>query len=170
MINSAKSTRPSGWSTGQWIAKLADTFGKLSSTHHLTLEHVMDRTLDLFTAAYVEAALWSSNDDSDVPLDKNYDVDDIADETLQRMIDDCKKFQAEQFPNGIPGHWSVRHYTGEYSLEAYAGHDFWLTRNGHGAGFWDGDWRKDIGRKLTDASKVFGQVDLYVGDDGKIYA
>jgi|TARA_R110000744_G_scaffold366338_1_gene475354 hypothetical protein len=20
------------------------------------------------------------------------------------------------------------------------GHDFWLTRNGHGAGFWDGDW------------------------------
>lgn len=22
-----------------------------------------------------------------------------------------------------------------------AGHDLWLTRNGHGAGFWDGDWR-----------------------------
>lgn len=21
------------------------------------------------------------------------------------------------------------------------GHDFWLTRNGHGAGFWDGDWK-----------------------------
>ena len=20
------------------------------------------------------------------------------------------------------------------------GHDFWLTRNGHGAGFWDGGW------------------------------
>ena len=23
---------------------------------------------------------------------------------------------------------------------ARAGTDFWLTRNGHGAGFWDGDW------------------------------
>ena len=25
-------------------------------------------------------------------------------------------------------------------VDEYAGHDFWLTRNGHGAGFWDGDW------------------------------
>jgi hypothetical protein len=49
-----------------------------------------------------------------------------------------------------------------------AGHDFWLTRNGHGAGFWDRGLG-DVGDRLTDAAHVYGSVDLYVGDDGLIY-
>jgi hypothetical protein len=48
------------------------------------------------------------------------------------------------------------------------GHDFWLTRNGHGAGFWDGELG-DIGDRLTEASKAFGEVCLTVCDDGEIY-
>ncbi len=53
---------------------------------------------------------------------------------------------------------------------AMAGHDFWLTRCGHvGAGFWDGDWPQDVSDRLTEASEKFGDVDLYVGDDGMIY-
>jgi hypothetical protein len=51
-----------------------------------------------------------------------------------------------------------------------AGHDFWLTRCGHGAGFWDGDWPEPYATMLTDAAKAFGEVDLYVGDDGMIYS
>ena len=39
-----------------------------------------------------------------------------------------------------------------------------------GAGFWDGDWKEPHGDRLTELSKTFGEVDLYVGDDGKIYA
>src|SRR5215213_9921810 len=50
-----------------------------------------------------------------------------------------------------------------------AGHDFWLTRNRHGAGFWDRGLG-DLSNRLSDASKVYGEVDLYVGDDGQIYA
>lgn len=48
------------------------------------------------------------------------------------------------------------------------GHDFYMTRNGHGVGFWDrglgelGDW-------LTRMSDPFGEASLYVGDDGLIY-
>ena len=34
------------------------------------------------------------------------------------------------------------------------GHDFWLN---HGAGFYD---------KLTDASHIYAEINLYVGDDG----
>jgi hypothetical protein len=49
------------------------------------------------------------------------------------------------------------------------GHDFWLTRNGHGAGFWDGDWPKEAGDRLTKACEEFGEFDLYIGDDGMIY-
>lgn len=37
-----------------------------------------------------------------------------------------------------------------------AGHDFWFTRNGHGAGFWDGDWPL-YGDLLTDASQGYGE-------------
>lgn len=49
-----------------------------------------------------------------------------------------------------------------------AGHDFWLTRNGHGAGFWDRGMGK-LGDRLADAARAYGSVDLYVGDDKKIY-
>lgn len=52
----------------------------------------------------------------------------------------------------------------------YAAHDFWLTRNGHGAGFWDRDALSDgLGDRLTAHCKAFKQVDTYEGDDGKIY-
>ena len=47
-----------------------------------------------------------------------------------------------------------------------AGHDFWLSRNGHGAGFFDGDWPEN-GDKLQAAAEKYGQVDLQV-DDGVI--
>ena len=49
------------------------------------------------------------------------------------------------------------------------GHDFWLTRNGHGAGFWDRSdcLPEDAGERLTDAAEKYGEVDLTV-DDGVI--
>jgi hypothetical protein len=50
-----------------------------------------------------------------------------------------------------------------------AGHDFWLTRVGHGAGYWDGDLPDELGARLTAASKAAGEVWPYIGDDGKVY-
>jgi hypothetical protein len=44
----------------------------------------------------------------------------------------------------------------------YAAHDWILTRNGEGAGFWDGEWDEEMGKKLTELSKTFGQLDVYV--------
>ena len=48
------------------------------------------------------------------------------------------------------------------------GHDFWLTRNGHGAGFWDRGLG-ERGMRLTRASKVFGEARLELGDDKKLH-
>ena len=59
--------------------------------------------------------------------------------------------------------------TSRYGVEEHAGHDFWLTRNGHGCGFWDGDWTEPAATKLTESAENFGDYDLYIGDDGKIY-
>jgi hypothetical protein len=120
--------------------------------------------LDKFTQAYVETALWSSCDDNDRPLDENYDISDIDADSLNKMIEDCKAFQETN------AEW----LTDEHCLHAgeplpRAGHDFWLTRNGHGAGFWDGDWSYKADQAMTKCSKAYGSVDLCVGDDGKIY-
>jgi hypothetical protein len=112
--------------------------------------------LDVFTLSYIETALWSSTDDNGEPLDAVYGIDDIDDASLQQMIDDCLLFQAEQCDH-ISNEWEQ------------AGHDFWLTRNWHGAGFWDGDWEDEAGKRLTDASHAYGECDLYIGDDGKVY-
>ena len=109
-----------------------------------------------FLIAYIEAALWSSTDGQDEPLDHNYRTSDLADETFQKMDEDCALFIDENWED-ISLRWRD------------AGHDFWLTRNGHGCGFWDGDWPEDAGERLTASAERFGEVDLYVGDDGKIY-
>ena len=47
-------------------------------------------------------------------------------------------------------------------------HDFWYTRNGHGTGFWDGDYEE--GHALTDIAHSFGEVYTYEGDDHLLYS
>lgn len=126
--------------------------------------------LDEFTCAYIEASLWSSNDESDdsggKPLDTNYDVDDIAPDALTTIIADCQKFQSDNAADLALAYdlYPQR----EWSPESQAGHDFWLTRNGHGVGFWDRGIG-EVGDRLTEASNKCGEVHLYVGDDGAIY-
>jgi hypothetical protein len=116
--------------------------------------------LDEFTQSYLETALWASTDNSTesggYPLDDNYGVDDFAPEALAQAIADCKDFQE------LAGE-RIAHDLGR------AGHDFWLTRNRHGAGFWDGDWPEVDGEWLTEMSHPYGECDIYVGDDGRLY-
>jgi hypothetical protein len=126
--------------------------------------------MDAFTRAYITAALWSSTDDADesggAPLDRNYSADDLAPETLAKIEADCAAFQAkagELIADDEPKLYQ------DNTRDEHAGHDFWLTRNGHGCGFWDGDWPKH-GDALTEIAKGFGGCGLYVGDDGRIYS
>ena len=121
-------------------------------------KRVMQHT-DKFLRSYITTALWSSLDESTPqggePLDANYDPADLAPETIEKMKADCDKFQTKNAQD-IDGR------------EEQAGHDFWLTRNHHGSGFWDGDW-PETGDRLTEACKSYPEVTLYVGDDGLIY-
>lgn len=130
-------------------------------------------TLDFneFFNAYLETAFWSSNDYSgpengnDPPLDENYCPDD-----LDAASYDCLKVEALRFFNAHYDAISDGPSSGQWTPFSVAGHDFWLTRNHHGAGFWDGDWAEPDATTLTDASDKMGEIDLYVGDDGKVYA
>ena len=126
-----------------------------------------------FIASYIGAALWSSHDDDGEPLDSRFDISDLAPKTRKRMEADCAKFYSKMHKHihclGAP---LASDWDGPIAGReaAQAGHDFWLTRCGHGAGFWDGDWPEPHATALDDAATSFGNVDLYVGDDGLIYA
>lgn len=118
--------------------------------------------LDAFTLAYITAALWTETDGEEHPLEDNYGPEDIDEGALASIIADCRKFQGE---HGIP-----EYRDGKWTDAEMAGHDFWLTRNGHGVGFWDRDaLSEDDQKKYTDAAEAFGECNLYVGDDGKLY-
>lgn len=44
-----------------------------------------------------------------------------------------------------------------------------LTRNGHGAGFWDRLHQSQLGDRLTAMCKPMGESHVYVGDDGQVW-
>ena len=123
------------------------------------------RVLDPFTLAYIEAMFFTGieRDDHGDDTERSADLGlvDLAYETLGRIQEDCATFQTA-YASLLDG-----------ADPSQAGHDFWLTRNGHGAGFWDrpdGTYPNDPdGSALTTAAHKAGEVDTYIGDDGKVY-
>lgn len=108
---------------------------------------------DSFYQSYVATALWTSTDEVGSYLDGG-DAP-LSGQAQAAMLRDCQKF------------WET--WGTHIEDPSRAGHDFWLTRNRHGAGFWDGDWPEPLATQLTQSSHNFGEVNLYVGDDGDIY-
>lgn len=133
--------------------------GVKSAAVHLPREEVMqteavkeslivsDTNMEQFVSGYLVAALWSSNSCDGTPLDVLYRLSDISEKSRARARRECAEFvmsNAEDIKAAAssPG----------YSWGS-AGHDFWLSRNGHGTGFWD---RKEIshggiGVRLSDS-------------------
>lgn len=109
--------------------------------------------LDTFTRAYIEALfftdsepgtfradpdenpadiggrVWDPETQSSLPGD--VDSCDLAESACAAINADCERFQRENA--ALLAEACERD---GYNMER-AGHDFWLTRNGHGAGFWD---------------------------------
>ncbi len=130
--------------------------------------------LDNFTHAYIDTMLWSesANEDGESFSSLGYDRGDLAPCALKRCVDDCRAFQEPEDVIRAIEHEAapIARDCGDGGSYAMAGHDFWLTRNGHGAGFWDGDWDKaDPDGVLDKRATELGHVEAYLGDDGLIY-
>lgn len=130
--------------------------------------------MDEFTISYITCMLWAETDDNEEPFDRNYTQKDIAPEAIEIIKKDCARFQEENAADlqllqqlKVNNQWDVP--AGCTVLE-YAGHDFWLTRNGHGANFLDGDYPEEIAERLYDSAKKHGEVNIYLADDGLIYS
>lgn len=120
--------------------------------------HASKRKLDAFTEAYLETALWSETDEEEKPLDRNFGISDFAPEAVDAAIKAAADFQQRNETD-------LDEASGDSEQH---GHDFWLTRNGHGAGFW-GRGYGAVGERLSKAAEAYGSEDIYVGDDGLLY-
>lgn len=141
---------------GPWETSL----DRLEQQLHSDNEKMLGKDyIDAFVRSYEACALWSTStgEDVDLHLDDQYDSDDIDPDSRLAMRKDCLAFIRENTND-------LRNIDAEQ-----AGHDFWLTRNRHGAGFWDRGLG-EVGRRLTESAQIMGAIELYAGDDNKIYA
>lgn len=112
--------------------------------------------LKKFVDSYLETALWASTDDNQEPLDDKYDTADFTKEAIKAARRDAEGFIRENRAD--------LNSVGDYGQH---GHDFFLTRNGHGAGFWDRGYGA-VGDRLSKACKLYGGADIIVNDRGKL--
>lgn len=120
--------------------------------------------LDTFTQNYLEAAFWTEEERlKEEAVENGIERPDMHDydwspEALQIADEECRKFQGQ-----------AQELLQQAGGDEQNGHDFWLTRNGHGAGFWDRGYHDEIGDGLSEISKQFGEKFVYLGDDGLLY-
>ena len=132
----------------------------------ITLNNLSD-----FERGFLTAALWTMDDDApsgEYSTSGRFEqlFPQIDQQSLHTMLEgDCKKFQED---NKI-----LLSQAGDASQN---GHDFLLSRNGHGCGFFDRGYDNEaegstlsVGDVLTDLCHAYGECDLYEGDDGKLY-
>jgi hypothetical protein len=137
--------------------------------------------LDAFTQGYISALFASSYDvlpgfmatanqpETDKLRTHPVGFSDLAPETLARIIKDCAAFR-DGMASALGAHFPQRPLWPEGDeRHGLAGRDFWLTRNGAGAGFWDGGWPEPYASALTAAAEAAGPAEIYLGDDGRIY-
>ncbi len=127
---------------------------------------------DEFVNGYIEAILWADC----LPFcesDGWHDAEsggrehlDVSSETRQAIIErgQLREFVADnlddllQYVAACNSGVRVPYDASQGSPESFAGHDFYLTRAGHGAGFWNRDLGS-LGDRLTEAAKAAGSVD-----------
>lgn len=144
--------------------------------------------LEAMTDGYLEALLWTAYVDTGDPedageetyQDAGYTTDDVTGEFRARVFDHLLSV--------VVAHpLAVRFYGARRSFSAlgpntvaragewdYFGHDYLLTRDGHGVGFWDRGLA-ELGEYLTTVAKDNGASEyanggLQVTADGKIDA
>lgn len=115
---------------------------------------------------YLEAALWTDEEElienynkenpNDTLENGHFTIYDFTEETKIKSTEDIKKFMelVGSAADGID--------------DGMIGHDFWLTRNGHGANFLDREYPEDIKNTLYRVASEFKGVNLSIDEDKKL--
>lgn len=129
----------------------------------LGLESLYSEERNAYVSGYIEAALFAGVQDENGDEIDGLDADDFTPEALASFRQDLDDFMKAN--RGLIDQAMANSHYNEYNQ---VGADFFFTRCGHGVGFWDRGLG-DIGQQLSDAAKVYGGSDIYVGDDGKLH-
>jgi hypothetical protein len=131
------------------------------------LPQTPDSDIEAFVSHYVVAALWMETDGDGTSLDSLYGPADLSEDASRQCVDECIDFLRQSLGGSdVATALSTLRSTGKEGspshpdgIFAQAGHDFWLTRNGHGTGFWD---RPEIygDREANALSEISRQADL----------
>lgn len=116
--------------------------------------------------AYIECALWASTDTGeDGTDDGNFEGEGelLTDDAIEAMRAEVVEFCREN--RGLIEQASQLN---DQFDEGMVGHDIWLTRNGHGAGFWDRGLG-EVGERLSARARLMGESTIYRGDDGRLH-
>ena len=107
---------------------------------------------EIAAQAYKVAALWTDEEELTADDGFGYSVWDFT-----REASDSIEAEVDRF---ITDALLAKALDDDENYEQL-GHDLWLTRNGHGAGFWDrGTGAK--GEKLTELAKELGEATIWV--------
>ena len=140
------------------------------------LIHTANKTMDHSHSlrALVASLLWSENDDSDEPLDSNYDIDDIDSDSLRKLEARYQAF-AEKAEQQLVAKFGDDYssiedfYIGSGNSDHQTEHDYIMTINGHGCGFWEKhDWQDGAREILETLASKESEIHAEVGDDGNI--
>jgi hypothetical protein len=103
--------------------------------------------IDDFTRGYLGCAEWCGLDEEERQALELSVSPKWSLEALIEAVKVCEEFQLRNEDN-----------LAESGLDSSrAGHDFWLTRNRHGSGFWDEEGDARVMRELTDESYMYGE-------------
>lgn len=101
--------------------------------------------------SYVDCALWATSHCDENGNDLGtLDQFEPSRKLIAQARKDCREFLALA-GSEIYAHNPIQ-----------VGHDFWLTRERHGAGFWDRNLGNYYEKTLTDIAHGFGDCYLYV--------
>lgn len=123
-----------------------------------------EKELAIFLQSYLDAVLFTESNGEGGYLDGLYTPDDVEAGSLAEAEKDCRDFLAKQI-DGKPLAGFL-----EPDEMAQAGHDFWLTRNGHGAGFWDrpAEMYHGQGEALSEVARGFREKSGFA-EGGKVF-
>ncbi len=133
------------------------------------MKKVTDKQLDEVVCGYIDAALWTTTDDTVLGgeyLDSEYDRSDLSESAKITVRSLCRRFLEANEDDAVAyfvEREAVRHQ-GEGNSTHYFGHDLWLSSNGHGAGFFDRGLGA-LGDRLQEAARDFETVGLYIDPD-----
>lgn len=104
---------------------------------------------------YLECAVWTTDPDD---VSESANISDISQEDQAKACDTIHDFYMSN-KSSIGQFMALGYNSGQ------VGHDFYLTRNRHGAGFWDRG-AGEVGDRLTESSHGYGSSELTQDDFG----